>query len=235
MEKLQTEQALTAPLDATGIVLAGGASRRMGCDKALLAVGGVASIERVALRLREVCNKVLLSLNDPRPYSFLGLQPVRDIYTGKGPMAGLHACLSVSYTTWNAVAASDMPLVTADIIRALLRIATDGPLKPEPEVLGGTIVQHADAALHDAVIPIMDGKPQPLLAVYHRDVCSSLDYRLRRNELRMMDWLNDLNVLYVPVEELSRLTGTEAAKGLFNMNRPEDFETASKWVVERER
>lgn len=232
MEKLQIKRAFAAVPGTTGIVLAGGASRRMGCDKAMLPVGGVASIERTALSLGEVCDEVLLSLNDPKPYGFLGLRSVRDIFTGKGPMAGLHACLSASRSAWNAVVACDMPFVTADIIQVLLRIAAEDPLTPESGIRVRTMARHDDVAPRDAVVPVMDGKPQPLLAVYHLDVCTSLEDRLRRNELRMMDWLSDLNVLYIPVEELARLTGIDAARGLFNMNQPEDYETACQWEVE---
>ena len=240
MKKQQREQMAHAELNITGIVLAGGVSRRMGSDKALLSVGGVSSIERTAQSLGEVCTEVLLSINDSRPYDFLGLRAVKDIFTGQGPMAGLHACLTVSHTAWNAVVACDMPFARADIIQALLRIeagsaviddsgATD--IEVTPDFWLNTARPKARL---DAVIPVVEGKPQPLLALYNQVVLASLEDRLRRNELRLMDWLRELKVLYIPVEDLSRLAGRETARDLFNMNQPEDYVTACLWAEERE-
>lgn len=242
MKKQQMEQMTAAQPDVTGIVLAGGVSRRMGCDKALLPVGGASSIERTAKSLGEVCTDVLLSINDSRLYGFLGLRSVKDIFTGQGPMAGLHACLTVSHTAWNAVVACDMPFARAGTIQALLRIAAGNAVINEsaatdigviPDLRLAAAAAGAKAPL-DAVIPVVEGKPQPLLALYNRVVLASLENRLRRSELRLMDWLKELKVLYIPVEDLSRLAGREAARDLFNMNRPEDYVKACLWAEERE-
>lgn len=226
------------PMDLTGIVLSGGSSRRMGRDKAMLPVGRVTSIERTALSLRAVCKEVLISISIPKPYEFLGLRTVRDIYIGKGPMAGLHACLNRSETAWNLVVACDMPFVSAETMRALIQIAA-GDMTRETEVEKERADLPQDVRAEtvgrtelDAIIPVVGGKAQPLFALYHRDVQTSLANCLSRNELRMMNWLAQLHVLYVPVEDLSQLVGRETTRDLFNMNRPEDYVTACKWVEE---
>ncbi|MFC7678635.1 molybdenum cofactor guanylyltransferase [Paenibacillus sp. GCM10028914] len=216
----------------TGIILAGGSSRRMGCDKAMLPVGGVSSIKRAQRCLEEVCDEVLISVNTSNPYDFTGLRTVEDMYTGKGPMAGLHACLRASRTEWNVVAACDMPFVSTAIIHGLLREVSSSGGKVSKS--GSTGEAKSDETPLNAVIPVMDGQIQPLLALYHRDVLASLENRLKRNELRMKEWLGDLNILYISVEELSRLTGRSADRDLFNMNRPEDYEIACRWAEQLE-
>ncbi|WP_422658646.1 molybdenum cofactor guanylyltransferase [Paenibacillus sp. EC2-1] len=223
-------------IDLTGIVLSGGSSRRMGRDKAMLPVGSVTSIERTALSLRAVCREVLISISNPKSYEFLGLRTVRDIYIGKGPMAGLHACLNRSETAWNMVVACDMPFVSAETMQALIQIAA-GDMTRETEVektradLPHDLRDEAVGRTElDAVIPVVGGKAQPLFALYHRDVQTSLANCLSRNELRMMDWLAQLHVLYVPVGDLSQRVGRETTRDLFNMNEPEDYVTACKWV-----
>lgn len=234
MDHLSTE----VPLEVTGIVLSGGSSRRMGRDKAMLPVGGASSIERTAHSLGAVCSEVLISISTPKPYDFVGLRSVQDIYTGKGPMAGLHACLNMSQTPWNMVLACDMPFVSAEVIQALVQIAAEVVGRDrESEPTGENLEHHARAEMSeraqlDAVLPVVEGKAQPMCALYHRDVQTSLASCLSRNELRMMDWLSQLHVLYVPVEHLSRLVGREASRDLFNMNRPEDYATACQWAEE---
>lgn len=225
------------PMDLTGIVLSGGSSRRMGRDKAMLSVGSVTSIERTVLSLRTVCKEVLISISNPKPYDFLGLKTVKDIYIGKGPMAGLHACLNKTETAWNMVVACDMPFVSSATMRALIQIAA-GDMTRETEVekaraeLPDDLRAESGRTELDAVMPVVGGKPQPLFALYHRDVQTSLANCLSRDELRMMDWLAQLHVLYVPVEDLSQLVGRETIRDLFNMNGPEDYVTACKWVEE---
>ena len=198
--------------EVTGILLAGGQSSRMGTDKALLPVQGSASIERAAEALKTVCSRVLLAAREASRYEFLGLEQAADHFPGKGPMAGLHAGLTASQTEWNAAAACDMPLVTGDMIKALVQAAIQAERQE-----GGAAMQVKPL---EAVIPVLDGRPQPLLAVYRRSVQHSLEQCLGRGELRLMFWLRSLNALYVPAETLFA-----DGRGLYNMNNPADYET----------
>jgi molybdopterin-guanine dinucleotide biosynthesis protein A len=68
-----------------GVVLAGGQSRRMGSDKALLRLNGETMLSRTLNCLRQTSAKdVIISRNAP---SENGL---RDIYANKGPLSGIH-------------------------------------------------------------------------------------------------------------------------------------------------
>lgn len=82
---------------AVGAVLCGGASRRMGRDKALVEVDGVALARRVADALRAGgCDVVLAVGGDAPALGALGLAPVPDRWPGEGPLAGLATALAAA-------------------------------------------------------------------------------------------------------------------------------------------
>ncbi len=68
-----------------GLVLAGGASRRMGRDKAHLSVQGQSLTQIMVSKLRAAgCDTVMVS----------GPHGIADIYPGQGPLAGIHAAFA---------------------------------------------------------------------------------------------------------------------------------------------
>lgn len=196
-----------SPDQVTGIVLAGGASRRMGRNKALLPIQGMSLIERTVQALDEVSGRVILSTNTPESYQFLGLECVPDLYAGQGPMAGLHAALKSSQSTWNMVAACDMPHIHERFLRGLLKLAN----------------QQLTA---DAVIPVVEGRVHPLLAAYRKEIVEGLERRLIKGQLRMVEWVQELNAVFVHEEQLEAITGLDPRKILFNMNTPGEYEAA---------
>jgi len=131
----------------TGIVLAGGVSRRLGADKALLTLDGETFLARAVRRLSELCQEVLISV---RPGQVLpdayGLRIVEDAAPGLGPLGGLAAGLAASDNEWHLVLACDLPAVRPELL----------------ELLG------ARASGVDAVVPHAHGRLQPLVAAYAR-------------------------------------------------------------------
>jgi len=86
---------MTGPV--VGAVLCGGASRRMGRDKALVEVDGVALAARVAAALRSGgCDAVLAVGGDAAALAALGLEPVADRWPGEGPLGGLATALAAA-------------------------------------------------------------------------------------------------------------------------------------------
>lgn len=129
--------------DLTGLVLAGGASRRMGEDKALIAVDGRPLVEHVAGRLASVCPTVLVAPG-PRRLDGLAWDQIDDHEEEGGPLAGIIGGLAAASTPLVAVVAVDMPRVDPAVLSALAD-AWDGSV---------------------AVVPIAADRPQPLHAVY---------------------------------------------------------------------
>jgi molybdopterin-guanine dinucleotide biosynthesis protein A len=135
---------------AAGYVLAGGNSTRMGRDKALLQVNGIALAQQAAGLVRSVVGNVTL-IGDPEKYGQLGFAVIPDRRAGNGPLGGLEAALLDTSCEWNLVVACDMAALRADFLESLCS-----------EVLGlpGDV---------DCLIPIgPDQRRQPLSALYRR-------------------------------------------------------------------
>ncbi len=189
-----------------GFVLTGGASRRMGRDKALLEWDGATLVGCIASRVREAAGSVTLA-GHPERYSALGLPAIADRRQDAGPLAGIEAALAATVADWNLIVACDMPGVTAAFLEALLDAA-----------------EHSDA---DCLVPVApDGRPQPLCAVYHRrclePFAEALDRGVRsvagalklvRAALRTFDndtWAANVN----DPEDLAHHLGSPEANGL---------------------
>lgn len=130
-----------------GIVLAGGAGRRMGgVDKAALVVGGVTLLDRVLGAARPVCDRLVV-VGPARPTGVDGVTFVIEAEPGGGPGAAVAAGLAAAPGAGVVlVLAADLPLLTAGHLRTLLAAR---------EAAG------AEAAAADD-----EGGPNPLLAAY---------------------------------------------------------------------
>lgn len=202
------------------IILAGGKSSRMGTNKAVLPLGGQPVIERIVGQLQKVTGDIFISCGHSSVYAYLGLPLLQDIYPGCGPLAGLHAGLSASPHPWNLVVSCDMPFVNASLFRYLAEQAL------ELEEQGGEIC----GKRIEAVIPNVNGRVHPLLAMYHCSVLPGLERTLNEGGLKVNHWSSGLAAQYITGEELSRASGLPAELAAFNMNRPEDYQAAQLYL-----
>lgn len=145
-----------------GLLLAGGASRRMGTDKALLVVGGQTLAARGVALLRAVCGGGVLVAPGGRPLG-LGLDEVPDAVPGSGPLGGLVAGLERAAAPLVAVLAVDLPLASGPVLRALAAV-WDG---------------------EDAVLPVVGGRREPLHAVWSAAAAPALRAELAAGRLAL--------------------------------------------------
>src|SRR5438132_56454 len=107
-------------------ILAGGQSRRMGANKALLRVrpGGPTLIEIVVGRLRKGGFEapLLVVANGESDYAFLGLPVATDDVPGAGPLGGILTALSHSAYPRVLVVACDMPLLNPEVVRYMAQL-----------------------------------------------------------------------------------------------------------------
>lgn len=200
--------------DMTGVLLAGGQSSRMGSNKALLELGGERVIESILREMSPVTPRIIIAANDRQSYQFLGQEIVLDRYPGQGPLSGLHAALTSAGTPWCIVSACDLPFVTTEVFRFLKQAAEEAEsnqLEESPD---------------QAIIPVVGGRIQPLLAAYHNSALPALEHSLSAGRLRMTDWLGELRVRYILEEELLQHCGGDAQYAFFNMNHPEEYAQA---------
>ena len=116
-------------LPVAGVVLTGGASRRMGRDKALLEVGGVALAARVAGVLMEAgCRPVWCQGGDAAALTAAGLAVRPDTRPSEGPVMAIADALAALEPGWSGIvaAACDLPDLTAAAVADLLAAAAPG-------------------------------------------------------------------------------------------------------------
>jgi molybdopterin-guanine dinucleotide biosynthesis protein A len=176
-----------------GFVLAGGASTRMGRDKALLPWAGGTLLEHVAAAVREAAGSVTV-IAPPGRYHHLGLDCVPDLIPGCGPLGGLYTALSLTGADWNLIAACDLPGLTAGFLTRMLDAAR--------------------RAGRDALVPQTPDGLQPLCAVYHRRLRAAAGAAIHRKSLKMHDFVSGIDALLWPVAE---------AAPLANLNTPEQL------------
>lgn len=154
----------------TGIILAGGKSRRMGEEKGLLCFGGKYMIEYAISVLREVCDKIIISENSDA-YNFLGYPVVADIFPNSGPMGGIYSALKHSDTELNLVLSCDMPFITKEMLYYLIENSTE----------------------HDVAVPWYGGRKfEPMCAVYHQRVIPVFERFIKENNFRIPDAYKEL-------------------------------------------
>lgn len=189
-------------LDMGGYILAGGASSRMGTDKASLVLGRETFVERIGVALRSIAKSIYVVSSHHSSAEFR-LPVVPDIHRNRGAMGGLHAALSHTEADWIAVVSCDLPFVTAPLFERLTSLSQQD---------------------FDAVAPIQsDGRPQPLCALYRTSTCLEVvNALISARELKPRELLSRVRTRWVSFEELSDL---EDSDRLFtNVNTPEDYE-----------
>ncbi|MEX0821297.1 MAG: molybdenum cofactor guanylyltransferase [Rhodothermales bacterium] len=178
----------------TGLVLAGGQSRRFGRDKSTYVVEGRRMIDRVVSAVRPLVLDVMISVAEKgqAPEGLTG-RVVTDAVPGLGPLGGIRSGLSETHTPWLLVVACDMPYVTTD-------------------ALGG-LIKACDPGLHAVVATDDDGRRHPLCACFHRSVLRRIDEQVAASELSLHGLLDRLAVREVRLP----------SEVLRNVNRPRDL------------
>lgn len=183
----------TFPRDASAIVMAGGDSRRMGRDKALLPIDGEPMISRILRQLKPTFNKVLVSAAKPDAFSFPGIDVVADEAPGAGPLMALVSALEKSETDLNFVMPCDIPDPPPHLIVSLLRAAKEAEI----------------------AVPVNDsGQLEPLFAVYRKSVLPSAREALARGARRVISFYDKHVVKQIVLDR-------ETA--LLNLNTMDDY------------
>ncbi|RMG56182.1 MAG: molybdenum cofactor guanylyltransferase [Bacteroidetes bacterium] len=113
----------------TGLILAGGYSRRMGTDKALLSWHGQPQVVHLTDLLRaQGAAEVLVSCRPDQvaPFQALGLRPLPDLVPNLGPLGGLLSCFRAHPERACLSVAVDLPLLGAAALQALLEARQAG-------------------------------------------------------------------------------------------------------------
>ena len=189
----------------TVVIQAGGESRRMGQDKALLPFLGKPLIQRVIERVASLADELLVTTNRPEAYQFLDLPLFPDVIPGRGALGGLYTALSAARQPLVAVVACDMPFASPALLAA------------ERDLLLATS--------SDAVIPQTEGGTEPFHAVYRREAClPAIQAAIAADRWRVDAWFPQVKLYLMPPGEVQAYDPGLIAFG--NVNTPEELAQA---------
>ena len=194
-------------------IQAGGDSRRMGQDKALLPFLGRPLIQRVIDRLSPIADELIVTTNHPEAYRFLGLPLFTDLAPGRGALGGLYTALSSAGQPLVAVVACDMPFVCADLLEAMRNALL--------------------FANKDIAIPRPQSGLEPFHAVYRRDTClPHIQAALETDKWRVDAWFAKVNIRFFDQQEL--LSFEPELLCFSNVNTPVELAAAEQLALQKE-
>lgn len=185
-------------VSASGVILAGGMSRRLGADKALLALDGRPLVAHVLDVISGLAAEVLLVTRAGRRYESFGARVVQDLVPGAGSLGGIYTGLSLSCHPHSLVVACDMPFLSPALLRHMIGLSSG----------------------FDVVMPRVRGECEPLHAIYSRTCLAPIGEQLGRGDLRIIRFLDKVQVRYIDGEEIRLFDPEELS--FFNVNSPDD-------------
>jgi molybdenum cofactor guanylyltransferase len=190
--------------DVTGVLLAGGKSRRMGRDKRLLAVGAETLFGRSLAALRSVFYRVLVVVAQDSPSIETDATVLRDLIPDCGSLGGLYTGLKQADADWVFAVACDMPFLDSEVIKRFIEFKGEA----------------------DVIMAKLDQGLQPMHALYHRNCVPIIERLLHAGELKIQRLADDpaLRVRLVLPDELPLLD--QDARAFYNINTPDDLEAA---------
>lgn len=189
--------------DLTGIVLAGGKSSRFGANKALAPWRGAALVSGVVESLLGVLPRVLVVAKERTELMFLEKESVRvetDLYLEGHPLGGIRTGLEAIETRRAFVCACDMPLVAPNLISELW------------EARSG----------YDAVIPVWEGKRQPLCGIYSKICSGVIRTAIEDGQLEIGRLFDVVNTRFFLEEEIRAVD--PVGRSFQDIDTREDFE-----------
>ncbi len=185
--------------DVSGVILAGGKSRRYGRNKALEKIDGVPLIERVTGVMRPIFQHLILVTNTPEEYSYLNLPMYEDLVKNLGPLGGIFTALTLIPSDSGFFVACDMPSLNGKLIRHILENRGD----------------------FDVVIPMVSGKLETLHALYSKRCLPAIKKLIDASEYQVFRFFPEVSVRYVDEAQIRAFD--PGIESFFNINRPQEL------------
>lgn len=165
-------------MNISGIVLAGGESKRIGKDKSKLLYNNVPLIEYPINILKKFCNEIVISADSNKfpEYNYI---KVPDEIGKFGPLAGIYSCLKKSSNHFNVVLTCDMPLVSEDLIRYII----------------------SNAKENDLVMPFYNSHYEPLCAVYSKSLIPIIENLFLKNDYSPLSLISISNFKKINIDK----------------------------------
>lgn len=183
------------------LILAGGENKRLPIIKGFLELKGRKIIESNIELLNEIFDGVIISTNTPEQYFYLGMPMVGDVINYRGPMTGILSALITLEETEIFVIACDMPFLKPELIRYIVSRWTDR---------------------YEALVPVFDGKPQPLLGIYSKKLVPKMEKSIKIQQRGLREFLASIEVHYIEEEKVRELD--YEGRSFVNINTIQDYE-----------
>lgn len=196
----------------SGIVLAGGKSRRMGQDKTRIQLdSGLSLLEQAVLKVAQVTDEVIV-VTAGSQVSLPDVCWVSDVYPGAGPLGGIYTGLLACTWSHALVVACDMPFLNLDLLRYMVNLPRE----------------------YDVLLPSLARGVEPLHAVYGKGCLEPARDLLEAGEYCILDLYERVRVRYLSPMELAPYDPDGTS--FFNVNTPDQLRQArlmSRRILER--
>lgn len=192
----------------TGIILAGGKSRRMGRNKAFIDAGGVPLFERVYSVFRDIFSEIIIVVNNAGLFEQYEAHVQHDMISNKGALGGLYTGLFHSSSYHAFCSACDMPLLNPRLIKYLAD-EKDG---------------------YDVIIPKTSDGLHPLHAIYSKNCLDPMKQLLDHGDLKIINFFNRVRVRYIEETEIREFD--PHMMSLVNVNTQEEMNMVSNILKE---
>jgi molybdopterin-guanine dinucleotide biosynthesis protein A len=172
-------------VSATAIILAGGQNRRFHSNKALVDWDGQPLVTHLVKKLRSLFSKIFIVTKNPATYYFLKsfkVRLVQDRYLESHALGGIYSGLVEMKTPYAFVCACDMPLIQTKLIVALWKLRKS----------------------QSAVVPLWQGYPEPLCAIYGKQCLNVLEHCLEKKRYALHEFIEKIESFFIPEDEVRR-------------------------------
>ena len=179
----------------TGIILAGGSSKRMGMDKGTLKLNNTMFTQHIINQLSSIVDEVLIVSNH-EIYDQFNVKRIPDSISDYGPVAAIYSGLKASKTDYNIIISCDSPKVDLEVFKPLLNERNNK---------------------YDIVQYTTNNKTTPLIALYNRK-CLSIFKLALKNKIQKLRFV-------IKQLETKTIEAPESIKDkIVNINTPKDLE-----------
>ena len=191
-------------IEVTGVLLAGGKSRRMGEDKRSLVVGEQTILERGLAVLSSIFQEVLVVIAQDSPLLGVDARVVRDLVPDCGSLGGLYTGLMQATTPSIFLVACDMPFL-------------------DPVVIAQFTSRRATA---DIVMAKLGARLHPMHALYGKGCLPVMEQMILARQFKIQEMVSQASLRVQYVTEAELLTIDPSWRSFYNVNTQADLEVA---------
>jgi molybdopterin-guanine dinucleotide biosynthesis protein A len=204
----------------SGVIVAGGRSRRLGEDKRRLKLWGEHGptlLEHTVDLIARVCDEAIVVLNDAEAWPDLPARFVGDVYPDGGALGGIYSGLAAARHEYALVVAADMPLLNVALLHWMLAQSRD----------------------YDVLVPrLAEGRArnrlgvESLHAMYSRACVQPMAQQLDAGNPQVIGFYPQVRVRVIEPPTIAQFDPTGNA--FRNVNTPEDLDVVRALLVQSE-